>query len=160
MLVAVTLGSLLLGISTGTVALLLRVERTGREHTRWALAVHRLAAQFRDDVHATRELLPAGTGRDGPWRLTLDAQRTVTYRLAEESLQREEAVTGRPVRRASYLLPEGCTARIGLESARSPAVATLIVAPRQSPAPLYRENRMDAVLGRDVRFTRGAAGSR
>ncbi len=149
MLVVVTGGSVLLGISVTTAVLLGRADRTSQEHTRWALAIDRLAAQFREDVHAAT-LLHATAKAE--WRLALDAGRTVTYRLTPESLDREETVAGRTLRRESYAIPDACTTQITLATERTPAVVSLTVAPRQTTSPVYREMCIDAVLGRDGRF--------
>ena len=158
MLVAVTVGSVLMGIGVAILTLLLRLDRTGREHAHRAVVLGRLAEQFRDDVHAALRPMPAGTDHRAPWRLDLGPDRTVSYRITPESVERDETAPGKPVRHESYPLPEGCAARVSLSADRTAQVASLIVAPAGTPSPTSHQLRVDAVLGRDRRFVKSKTG--
>jgi hypothetical protein len=160
MLGALTVGSVLLGIAVSIVALLLRVERSGREHLYHDAVTARLARQFRDDVHAATRLAPAVAGEKGLWRLVLAPDRTVTYRALPQAVEREEAVAGKPVQRESYALPPGRSAHLVAPADTQPPLMTLIVASSPTPGPENHDIRIDAVVGKDRRFTTSPPGSR
>jgi prepilin-type N-terminal cleavage/methylation domain-containing protein len=158
MLAALTIGSVVLGISVSMLALLLRVERLGREHVQQDGVTVRLAEQFRDDAHAALPPAPTDARNKGPWRFVLASDRTVTYRALPEAVDREEAVAGKRVRYESYTLPAGWAARVLVAADGKPPLASLIVTSTETPRRTDGEVRIDAVLGRDQRFTTTSPG--
>jgi prepilin-type N-terminal cleavage/methylation domain-containing protein len=158
MIVAMTIGAVLLGIAVSVIALLMGVEHSGREQLHQDAVTARLAQQFRDDVHAATRLAPAEAGKKGLWQLVLAPDRTVTYHLLPEVVKRDEAVAGKPARHESYTLPAGWSARLIAPAKDQPPLASLIVVPLG--ALKDRDVRIDAVVGRDHRFTTSPRGSR
>ncbi len=160
MLAALTVGSVLLGIAVSILALLMRIERIGRDQVHQDAVTARLAQQFRDDVHAAARLAPAEAGKQGVWRLVLTPDHTVTYRALPELVERDETVAGKPVRHESYTLPAGWSARLIAPAEGRPPLASLSAASLETPGPKDRDVRIDAVVGKDHRFTTSPPGSR
>jgi type II secretory pathway component PulJ len=153
MLVAVTAASLVLGLSVGALALLFRLERTGREHVHHAASLGRLAEQFRNDVHAAiPQALDKTPGKDG-WRFAIAPDRAVRYSITPESVEREETAAGKTVGRESYAIPSNTTARFDAASDGNTKIVRLIVSPDSTPAAIRREIHIEAVLGRGRRFS-------
>jgi hypothetical protein len=92
--------------------------------------------------------------------LVLAPDRTVTYRALPQAVEREEAVAGKPARRESYTLPPGRSARVVAPADTRPPLMTLIVASSPTPGPENHDIRIDAVVGKDRRFTTSPPGSR
>ncbi len=156
-----TVATTMFGVLFALIHGLFRLERRAREelHTRSSLA--RLAAQFRDDVHAARALAPAPAG-NGPsaagWVLRLDGDRRVEYRVVEEGLDRVERVGDRVERRERYRLPEKMVATLEAQSEQDGSMAVLRLAPDDAtpPEPGSHRVRIEAAVGFDHRFeTRG-----
>jgi hypothetical protein len=160
MVAAVTVGSVLMGIAVSVLAVLMRVERIGREQVHQDAVTSRLAQQFRDDVHAATRLAPAEAGKQDSWRLVVAPDRTVTYRALPQVIVRDEMVAGKPVRHESYTLPAGWSARVIAPAEGRPPLASLIVASPEPPGPKDHDVRIEAVVGRDDRFTASPQGSR
>jgi hypothetical protein len=158
MMAALTVGSVLLGIAVSVIAVLMRVERTGREQLHQDAVTVRLAEQFRDDVHAATRLIPAEAGKKGPWQVILSPERTVTYRVLPEAVERDETVAGKVVRHESYTLPAGWSVHLIVPAKEQPPLASLIVVSLGTSKD--RDVRIDAVVGRDHRFTTSPRGSR
>jgi hypothetical protein len=160
MVAALTIGSVLLGIAVSVLALLMRVERIGREQVHQDAVTARLAQQFRDDVHAATRLDATEAGKEGSWRLVFAPDRTITYRALPQVIERDEMAAGKPVRHESYTLPAGCSARLIVPAKGRMPLASLIVASQKTSGPKDRDVRIDAMVGRDHRFTTSPQGSR
>jgi type II secretory pathway pseudopilin PulG len=63
-LVLITVMSLLIGLSAGTIQLLLKLDRAGRTASEEAVALARLARDFRDDAHEAAPVDPPGRSPD------------------------------------------------------------------------------------------------
>jgi prepilin-type N-terminal cleavage/methylation domain-containing protein len=176
MIVAMTIGTVIVGISVGMLHLLLRTERMGRDRVPQTRILARLAEQFRNDVAAA--VRQTHDARQTEWWFTLTGDRVANYRLLPGAVQRHELLADKPVRQESYVLPSGCSARIVMEEAHTPAVVNLVimgatgaasasskgtlaepVAPEGMSQAAGREMRVVAVLGKDHRFTKSPVGS-
>ncbi len=147
-LVVMSIGTVVLGIAVSMLHVLMRAERSGRDHAAQTGILARLAEQFREDVHAAVGQTP-GPLKDG-WKFALPNDRTVVYRTLPGELRREESVAGKPLRQESYVLPDGCTAAIAANKAMPPLIE-LAVGPKI---------RIAAVLGRDHRFIKPPGGEK
>jgi prepilin-type N-terminal cleavage/methylation domain-containing protein len=165
-LVVITVSSVIMGIAVTLLYGLLLTQRTARDHLHRCHELDRLAEQFRRDVH----LATTHNGADltAGWQCHLPADRTVTYRAEPGGLVRVEH-QGQVVRqRESFALPPNSVASIEVTNSRKdgrgPAIASLLVTPAgdnpgtsaQGP-PAARPVRIDAVLGRDHRFSKPKA---
>jgi prepilin-type N-terminal cleavage/methylation domain-containing protein len=150
MLVALTVGAVILGIGVGMLHMLLRTEQTGRNRVPQARIVARLAEQFRSDVAA------ATNQTSGPqkteWRFEMAGDRVVTYRASPGEVERDERIAGKLVRHESYVLPSGCSAAIAVQRKATPAVVSLVIADNSPPQATGHELHIIAVLGKDHRF--------
>ena len=104
--------SIVLATVTGLLGSLLASERQGRDHLLHLMSLDRLSRQFRDDVHAANEILPADDldAANRSLRLKLHDGRVVAYRPHGASLVREEHRDGDEAafaRREAYRLPPG-----------------------------------------------------
>ncbi len=175
MLAALTVGSVLMGIAVSILAMLMRIERGGREQLHQDMVTARLARQFRDDVHAATRLAPAEAGGKGSWQLVLAPDHTVTYRALPEVVERDEAEAGKPARHESYTLPAGWSARLIAPAGAGPPLASLdvgvvppsvdvgvavVLPPRGDSTTVAPTVRIEALVGRDHRFTTSPQGSR
>ena len=159
-LVAITVGSVLLAVAVGLLYSLIEVDRTSREHLRLRIAAARLADQFRRDVHAAVRLIAppaeAEAGAEAPaaWQLELPPDRAVEYRLEEDSLLRTEQASGEVVKREWFRLPPHAVASIRISAGQSPSIVSLRITPDVKPpeAPAWRPVRIDAALATDHRF--------
>ena len=153
MLVVLTVGSVMLGISVGMLHLLLRSEQTGRDRVHRAAVSARLAEQFRADAAAALRQVPI----EAPalCQFILPGDRTVTYRALPEEVRREERIAERPVRQESYTLPEGCSVAVAIKG--DPTLVSLIVTHNNTPPAAGRQMRVMALLGKDQRFVQRSA---
>jgi len=150
-IVALTAGSVILGVAAAMLCLLLRTQSVSRDHVHQGTVLSRLSEQFRHDVLAAT----AVDGREAnSWEFTMTPERTVSYRAESETLVREETADGEPTRQQRFSLPPGTAPSIESEGSPSATIVSLIVAPaaddRQRPA--ARIARFDARLGGDHRF--------
>ena len=104
MLVVIAVMSVMVILGTLTFALLMRSERTGGDSLVAAQAGHRLARQFRQDVHsADNATLDTSTPAHPLLKLLADGRATVTWSRVQEGLRRTE--NGSPVRIETYRVP-------------------------------------------------------
>lgn len=149
MLVVLTIGSVMLGISVGMLHLLLRSEHIGRDRVYRAVVSTRLAEQFRSDTAEALRQVPI----EAPalCQLILPGDRTVTYRALTEEVRREEHIADKPMRLESYTLPDGCS--VAIDSDADPTLLSLVVTQNNPQSLVGREMRITALLGKDHRFT-------
>jgi type II secretory pathway component PulJ len=145
--------SLLLGLCSGLIHVLLRLDRVGRAHLVETATVGRLARQFRRDVHAAaRVKLVARDDREGPsLELTLPDDRVVAYQPGEHELVRLQRQGVTLDRRENYSLPFSTRPRftIGDEEGKT-WVSLRLPRGSDSAAPGLRHNlQIDALMGRD-----------
>lgn len=150
--------TVLFGVATGLLIMLMQADRGWREQVRGHATVARLADQFRRDVHAARRLkpLPAAPGNAGPgWQLETAPGRVVEYRASPGRLIRVQLADGKTVRQEDFSLPG--EARFGVQPADATAgLVGLQVATSRKPADPAARGPLEftAALGWDYRFSR------
>jgi prepilin-type N-terminal cleavage/methylation domain-containing protein len=156
MLVVLTVGTVIVGISVAMLHSLLRAEQTGRDRVPQAGILARLAEQFRGDVAAALRQTPGA--RQAEWPFVLADDRLVTYRALPGEVRREERTAGKLVRQESYVLASGSSAAIRVQGKDAPTVVNLIIVVGGEHPTAGREMRVTAVLGKDHRFTKSPVG--
>jgi prepilin-type N-terminal cleavage/methylation domain-containing protein len=180
MLVAISVGAVLMGIAVSLLIVLLGAEQSGRVHAERSESLRRLADQFRRDVHAAVDVADLGEAGEArgtvPFSLTRESGQSLTrksgqspedrhecrlaladggsvrYTISADGISRVEQVGSKDVRRESYALPEGSTAAIVVDRTTSPWTLSLTIVPNDASLGSGHEIRIDAVLGRDHRF--------
>jgi hypothetical protein len=154
--VTLTVGTAIVGTSVGALHTVMRAEQTGRTRVATRGILARLAKQFRDDVDAT---VQETTNADHTeWRFHLADDHFVQYRLATGEIEWSEHSASHVVRRESFRLPDGWTATITLPSDTMSAVALLTIIPERGPRYEGCEMRVNAVLGKDRRYSKSSIG--
>jgi hypothetical protein len=156
--------TLVLGLCTGLIHVVLRLDRTGRSYVVETTTIGRLSRQFRGDVHAARRARPVGGEAKGALapglELTLpgDRERTILYQARDRSLVRTQQHDDVIERRETYTLPFCPAPRFAVET-QTPAGQTWAslrlprsTQPAPGPKSLYHELAIEALVGRDQRF--------
>jgi prepilin-type N-terminal cleavage/methylation domain-containing protein len=152
MIIAISVGAALTGIAVSLLLVLYRAEQNGRAHVAQAQSLQQLADQFRRDVHAAADVTVNGKEPQG-WQFDLTEKRVVQYTVGAEGISREERIESKDVRRESYVLPKGSMAAVTVDRATNPPVVTLTIEPKDDSLRPGRTFRVEAVAGRDLRFT-------
>jgi prepilin-type N-terminal cleavage/methylation domain-containing protein len=169
LMVVIAVASVLLGIASGLVALLLGIEQISRESLRRQVTAANLARQFRRDVRSGVRVAegdsPIFVGRklgqsptpDGKpqgsaaWWIETSKGTVIQYRVEGSSLIRALVDHGAVREQEAYQLPEGAHVSLDVSAAQRPALVSLsITTPPGKPirgAP--RVLRVDASLGAD-----------
>ncbi len=159
-LVAVLLSAVVMGVALSLAHILLRVDSALREQSRDQAGLARLAGQFRADAHAAQRFAAdsRGPAPDGMvWRFVVDRRQTIEYETDGQDLIRRTVRDGNVVGQARFPLPQGTEAAMAHEPAGAATLVSLRLGPEavrggQSPA---RAIRVDAILGRDHRYSAG-----
>jgi prepilin-type N-terminal cleavage/methylation domain-containing protein len=152
LLVAITVGSVLMGIAVSLLLVLLGAEQSGRTHAERSESLRRLADQFRRDVHAAvGEPAADAVDRHG-CRLRLADSGSVRYVVGSGSIERQEQAGTKDVSRESYALPKDSTATVAVDRTTTPWTLSLTIVPNDTSMRAVHEIRIDAILGRDHRF--------
>ncbi len=152
MVTTISVAATLTGIAMCLLVVMLRAERGGRAHVAEAESLDRLADQFRQDVHAAVGETVVSGKELHQWRLGLSGNRTVQYTIADNGISRDERTDSKDVRRESYALPGGSNVAVAVDRATNPAVVSLTIEPRDASLRSGHPFRVEAVLGRDLRF--------
>ncbi len=152
--------TMVLGLCTGLIHAVLRLDRTGRSYVVEATTIGRLSRQFRGDVHAARRARPVGGEGKGALapglELALPGERTIRYQARDRSLVRTQQHGDALERRETYTLPFCPAPRFAVETAEGQSWASLRLPrstqPDPGPKSLYHELVIDALVGRDQRF--------
>jgi prepilin-type N-terminal cleavage/methylation domain-containing protein len=151
MIVVITVGAALMGIAVSLLLVLFRTERIGRAHGGESGSIQQLADQFRRDVHAAADVTVHDKDRQRcQFALTPDC--SVQYTMAPDGISREEQLLSRNMRRELYALPKDTTLAVDVDRAASPAVVTMTIQPKDASRRPGNVLRVEAVLGRDLRF--------
>ena len=156
MLVALTAGSVMLGIGIGIVHLLMQTERNGRDRMHRSFVSTALAEQFRADAAAALRVISDKDKQPTQCRFAMDAHRTVIYSATTEAIQRVERTADKLVRQETYPLPANSSGVFRIDANAKPALATLVIAANPDHATLSREYCVTARLGKDHRFSQPA----
>jgi prepilin-type N-terminal cleavage/methylation domain-containing protein len=155
MIVAITVAATLTGIAMSLLLVMFRTERSGRTQLAQAQSLARLADQFRQDVHAAVGETVDGRKDPHHWQFHLAANQIVQYTVAGDVLSREQRGDSKDLQRESYSLPKDCTVAITVDRTANPPVVSLTVEPNEASLRPAHPFRVDAVLGRDLRFSEG-----
>jgi hypothetical protein len=160
MIVVISISSVIIGVCSTTLHLLLRSEREQAREVRTTVAISRLSQVFREDVHAATECNIIG--EEGKPRMELAAAdgRRIVYSADEHLIHRAESRGGAEVHRDAFHFPPGTESRF--ERNGEPPVARLVLdlgaeLPDSTPRALVRTARrrtvsIEAVPNRDQRF--------
>ncbi len=153
MVVTISVAATLTGIAISILLVMFRAERNGRTQLAEAKSLERLADQFRQDVHAAVGETLANGKDPQQWRFDLPEKRIVQYKIAGGAISREESSDSKDVRRESYTLPKDSTVAVTVDRTTKPAVVSLTIEPNQDALRPHYPLRVDALLGRDLRFS-------
>ncbi len=158
MVAVLSASTILFGIATGLLILLMQVDRSWREQVRGHATVASLADQFRRDVHGAERLtsLAALAGKAGPgWRFQSAPGRVVEYRATPGHLLRTQLVEGKTVQQEDFRLPGNASVSVQPPNAAA-GLVMLRISPPQKPVDLSAHGPLEiaATLGRDSRFSR------
>jgi len=133
LLAVIAVGSVLLGIASGLLVLLMSVEENSRDSRRQQVMLSELAGQFRRDVRRCVRVLPADAKRRGSpeWRLAMPEGTVVQYRVQGTSLVRILTDSGVVREQEAYQLPEEAQVSLELPAAGGPAIVSLLIATPQ-----------------------------
>lgn len=152
MIIAISVAAALTGIAVSLLLVLFRAEQSGRAHMAQAGSLQQLADQFRRDVHAAADVTVNVKEPQG-WQFDLTGNGVVQYTAGAGSISREEKVKSKDVRRESYTLPKGSAAAVTVDRTANPPLVSLTIEPKDASLRPGHTFRVDAVLGRDLRFT-------
>jgi prepilin-type N-terminal cleavage/methylation domain-containing protein len=107
MLVVMTGVSVVLGLCTVTIQLLMRVSSDAQARRSTSAALGRLAEQFREDVHGCDDVQ---LGASAGLRLSRGPRVAITYQARDGRMERVESTGGQASRRETYALERGSTA--------------------------------------------------
>jgi len=152
LVVAMVVGSVVLGVTVAVLYLLMQTQGIARYHLHQSTGLSRLAEQFRRDVHAASVVLPQGG--TGSWKFELGRGHAVTYRAQSSGLLRVENGPQATPRREEFALPPGTDVSIQFDQEASATVVSMSLAPAADAVkPVERRvARFDAVLAADHRF--------
>lgn len=156
MLVTLAVMGTLTGIAVKTLTSMLLSEHRGIEHVAQLATMARLARTFRNDVHIATGIEISTDEPQKPLLLVaVDANHQIQYETQPLGLLRTERRANQPVSRELWRLK---SARFQcVDSTSTPRLLTLLIgtpdvhtAGAKATAPLLKELRIDAVMGRDL----------
>ena len=153
MVVTISVAAVLTGLAISVLLVMYRAERSGRTQLAQANSLERLADQFRQDVHAALGETVATEKEPQHWRFDLPEKRIVQYKIANGAIAREESSDSKDVRRESYTLPKDSTVAVSVDRTANPPVVSLTIEPNRDSLRPHYPLRVDALLGRDLRFS-------
>jgi prepilin-type N-terminal cleavage/methylation domain-containing protein len=154
-MVAISVGGVMLSIGVMTLRVLLRTERTGARHLLQSTTRARVSELFRRDLHEAVAAQPFAPAGDEPSRfeLTFPDGRQTVYQFADGHLQRLESEAGKLAHRDDFLLPD---AELAFElQPGPPRLASLLIREERgtkTESAASRVFRIDAVLARNHRY--------
>lgn len=158
----VGLTGLILVMTAMLLGLLVRLEKSRGDDLVETAAMNGLAREVREDVRGATAIEPAALGGEfeAPKMvsMTLAGGAVVTYRAERERVFREEKQGDETTRTETYRLPDGSS--VSWERAGE-RVSMVIRRPRvRQGAGESIVTRVEAAMGRDLRFDRPAGGAR
>jgi len=159
MLAVLSAGTVLLSITAFVLHLLMQAEQAGRTHVHQASVSGKLAEQFRSDVRTAWRQSSGRVNMPYEARFVLSDNRIVTYGVSEGEVERREYLHGRQQRQESYALPAECSATIKADKKATPHVISLVIMDDTS-ASAKHTMCIDAILGKDLRFSKRAVRSK
>jgi hypothetical protein len=148
----------MLGLCAVTLQLLLRLSADSQSRLGAAMALERLASQFRADVHAaaTVEFGGKAGGQPAPGaslRVADGTRRVVTYEARAGQVLRVESGTGRSTRHESYELDRNAEVRFEPRDDGPRRFIAMVVSRRRGKEPLEPNRPLEVVAspGKDRR---------
>jgi prepilin-type N-terminal cleavage/methylation domain-containing protein len=163
-LIVVTAVSALLALCAVTIQLLFRLSSDSQSRLSAAMALERLARQFRADVHGSERARLGGDDKSPAQppvlRLAMDTGHEVTYSPRAESVVRTETRAGKPVRREEFTFGRSRTARFELrdDAPRRWVVLVLGLGQERNRADSPRPVEVLALQGKDRALVHGTKG--
>ena len=151
LLVVITVLASLLGLCVGTLHLLMKLDRAGRDASDEAADLFRLARDFRADVHAATDAEPPSPSAER-FSLALGEGRTVDYAIRPGAITRLVRLGDRVVGRESYRRPAKAPASFDVvrhEGSPPIAVLRVVLLPEGMPDGPGREQAIEAEFARD-----------
>jgi hypothetical protein len=157
MVLAIGAVAIVLGLCGGLLHVLLRLDRSGRDHLVETATIGRVARQFRQDVHAAREAKVSGEAAAAAGlELALTEDRTIVYTMRDRALVRTEKRGDIAGRRESYALPFCRGGRFGVRNADSQVWVSLELlrgtGKDTGPMSLRHDLPIEALAARDHRW--------
>jgi prepilin-type N-terminal cleavage/methylation domain-containing protein len=153
MIVAISVAATLTGIAISLLLLMFRTAESGRTQLAQAQSLERLADQFRQDVHSAVGETVANGKNLHDWQFDLAANRVVQYTVADGVVSREQRSSAKDVQRESFRLPKDSTVAIIVDRTTRPPIVSLTIERNEPSLRPAHPFRVDAALGRDLRFT-------
>lgn len=150
--------AMILGMSTGLLHLMLRLDRVGRSHYAETATIGRLSRQFRQDVRAASgtKVSDPDEGPLSKLELVLDEGQVVSYETREHGLTRTARQGESVRRREGYALPSCAGPRFIVRKDDDRVWVSLSLPRVAKPRPesLRHVLHVDALMGRDHRWSR------
>lgn len=152
-IVLISVLSALIGLSAGTIQLLLKLDRAGRAASEEAVALARLARDFRDDAHEAPPVDPPGRSTDRVV-LTLSESKTVEYTIRPGDVLRTVRQGEKVLRHETYRRPARASARIDVAIDGPRPIASMVFDRPSSDRDIsaYHDYRIEAELGKHGRL--------
>ena len=165
MIVAISITSVLAGVSLGLIGALIRADHSGRRHLEETQSLARLARQFRADVAQAQAAKLADEARRLELRLSDGA--VVEYTAEPGRVLRDERLgderLGDERRREQFVAPEATQLNFAVDQDRQPATAAAGLIREQESSDSAATTaarlgwRVEAVIGRALRYSRPPA---
>ena len=157
MLVVISVGSVLLGVTVSVFHLLFRMEHTARQYVHQSAVTAQLADRFRRDVH---QAVDAAAADDDAGQLTLSPGHTIVYQPRPGELVRIERIDGADRHRETFSLPPETAVSMEIPDGDGPRLIRLRLVPQGLGGPVAgREICIEALLASDHRYARAPANS-
>ena len=163
--IAMSLGSVVLSLGIGMLHLLLRSETVMSDSLNRCQTVSQLSRLFRDDIHAARSANIETLAKDKPQakpllKLQLGPNHQVQYAALDLAVLRTETQGGKTLQTVKFRFAKGSVIDFSQESDEPARVALVVKSPNlktsrirpSQPIGVLRELTIRARLGRDYRF--------
>ncbi len=164
-MIAMTIGSVVLSLGIGMLHLLLRSESALTDSLKRSQTVSQLSRLFRGDVHAAQSANIETPKNDNPQakavlQLQLAADHQVQYAAENEAVVRTETQEGKTLHSVRFRFTQGAAIDFSKDSQNPKRLSLVINSPKpklsrirtSEPRGVLRELKIEANLGRDHRF--------
>ena len=164
-MIAMTVGSVVLTLGIGMLHLLLRSESAMTDSLQRGQTVSQLSRMFRQDVHAARSANIETPAKNDPQskpelKLQLAPDHQVQYAALDDAVLRTETQAGKTLHNVRFRFTQGSVIDFSKDPESPERVSLIINSPKpkltrirpHEPAGVLRELKIEANLGRDHRF--------
>ena len=154
MLVVITASAMIIGLIVGVIQMLIRADRTARDHLVRSAAVNQLSRSLTQQVRAAVKADCVQRDETATLQLKLGDDADVEFQSRTDTVIRTDREAGQVRRQEKYTLPARSEARFEVRVEGMTTTVSLEVLQRrgQGQDGPVRELRVDATLGRDYRF--------